>query len=359
MLALFTMTMVKITPDPTDLLLSSYDYFLPLNLIAQRPLKNRSDSKLLVYKKQSGELIHDNFKNINLYLPKNSALILNETKVLPSRILGFKETGGEAEIFILEILTKTTAKCLLKCSGTKREGQKFIVADTFAHLLEIEGDGTFILEFKVNSLEDFLESFGLLPIPPYIRNGLSDEQDKVDYQTVFSKNLGSVAAPTAGLHFSKNLLSELNILGHATIPVTLHVGLGTFAKVSEEKILDHKMHYEKFYITKNSFDSLKANFGNLIPVGTTALRTLQSLITNQILDDHKCEKNLETNIFLHPGSEIFGISGLITNFHLPKSTLLMLVSSLIGRKITLEIYKEAIHHQYRFFSYGDAMLILL
>ena len=342
-----------------DLLTESYDYKLPEHLIALRPVADRSSCKLLVYKQTTDEIIHTEFSQIGDYLNPNQLLVLNESKVFPCRLLGMKPTGGRAELFILSLIpTDDGYPVFIGSNGKKKLGDEFHFETLIAKISAIGEEGEFFVEFNMTDLElfDFLEIKAKIPIPPYIRNGVADEQDKKDYQTVYAKHVGSVAAPTAGLHFTDDLFESLNKQGIDKAFVTLHVGAGTFKPVSTEQILDHKMHSEKFTIAEKDLN--KINSGKeLIAVGTTSLRVLESCYENQRINfgENQFES---TDIFLYPGKEVKSIKGLITNFHLPKSTLLMLVSALLGREKTLALYEEAIEKGYRFFSYGDAMLIL-
>ncbi|OUR97303.1 tRNA preQ1(34) S-adenosylmethionine ribosyltransferase-isomerase QueA [Halobacteriovorax marinus] len=341
-----------------DLLLSKYDFDLPKELIATRPVAGRHHSKLLVYKVKSNEVIHDEFRNISNYIPKSSLLVVNQSKVFPCRLMGTKSTGGKCEIFILDIEKNAEGlrEVLIKTTSKKRLEQEFFFEDGLVAKLKKIEEGQFFVEFNLDDLGSYLESHGKIPIPPYIRNGQSDEQDKSDYQTVFAKDTGSVAAPTAGLHFTEDVFADLRAKEIERAEVTLHVGLGTFAPVKTDNLKDHNMHTERYFVDVENLKKLKSH-KSIFAVGTTSLRVLESCHDGS---DFVIEPNVikETNIFLHPGVEVKSISGLLTNFHLPKSTLLMLVSSLIGREKTLELYKTAIENEYRFFSYGDAMLIL-
>ncbi len=336
-----------------DFQLSSYDYELPPELIAERPVPDRHSSRLLVYDEAKDEIIHSTFREIGNFLPKNSTLIFNRSKVFPCRLLGKKTTGGEAEVFLLTLDAKHEAyEALIRTTGKKKVGDVFHFEALQAKIEEINPQGTFQVSFNVSpeELPIVLEKTGKIPIPPYIRNGESDELDKKTYQTVYAKETGSVAAPTAGLHFSPELLSDLEGTGHTLASVTLHVGIGTFAKVKVENILEHKMHEEIYTIDPENLKKIRdAQF--TVAVGTTSLRTLESFARTG-------EASSATSIFLHPGVEVKSVDALITNFHLPKSTLLMLVSSLIGREKTLSLYRLAVEEKYRFFSYGDGMLIL-
>lgn len=343
-----------------DLLTSSYHYELPQELIAQRPLKERSRSRLLVYLQNEDRIVHTTFDQIAQFLPEQSILAINQSKVFPCRLLAKKSTGGKAEIFVLSptLDSQESFTALIKTSGKKHIGDIFIDQTSGGEfeITELLVDGTFRLKVIKGDFEYILNESAKIPIPPYIRDGESDEEDKNDYQTVFAKINGSVAAPTAGLHFTNQLMEQLNADGHQFAPVTLHVGLGTFRPVKSEKITDHHMHEEKFIIEDDSLKLLNEK-RPVIAVGTTSLRTLESSFDPEL----KCftgNQWRETSIFLYPGKPVHSIRGLITNFHLPESTLLMLVSALLGREKTLELYRMAVAEKYRFFSYGDAMLIL-
>lgn len=346
--------------DNLDLILGSYDYDLPAHLVAARPASPRHQSKLLVYEVQTDKITHSKFFHLDEFLPEQSKLIFNQSKVFPCRLLGHKRSGGKVEIFILSLVKKgKTYPCMIRASGTKKIQDQYVFEGLEATLKEINEDGTFYVEFHHPDFVAFLAEHALIPIPPYIREGKSDEQDKLDYQTVYANHLGSVAAPTAGLHFTEELFTKLEARNIERLFVTLHVGAGTFAPVKSKNILEHKMHEEIYSIDQINAEKIKASFGHWIPVGTTSLRTLQSCIqNNQFLPPDQNEFH-KTSIFLHPGKKIYGIKGLITNFHLPQSSLIMLVSTLIGREKTLKLYEIAIKENYRFFSYGDGMLILL
>ncbi|MFZ4714332.1 MAG: tRNA preQ1(34) S-adenosylmethionine ribosyltransferase-isomerase QueA [Bacteriovoracaceae bacterium] len=348
------MTSYKITGQKDDHLLSSYDYSLPEEFIALRPVSPRDQSKLLVYNAKNNSVTHSTFKNIGQFLPKSSVLVLNQSRVFPARLIGKKPTGGEVELFLLSLIQKENLyPVMLKCSGKKNVGDLYFFQKLTATLKKVDSDGGFWVSFNTDHLLNELELQGLIPIPPYIRNGIADEKDKTEYQTVYAGELGSVAAPTAGLHFTPELLQQFE-----TAYVTLHVGVGTFKPVQKENILEHKMHKEFYSVDEKNAEVIAQNFDHLIAVGTTSLRTLQSCMEGGQFQKPK-QGFHETDIFLYPGKEIHGMKGLITNFHLPKSSLLMLVSSLIGREKTLELYELAKKEQYRFFSYGDAMLILI
>ena len=339
-----------------DLQLSSYHFDLPPELIAQRPAEQ---SRLLVYKKSTNEVLHDTFDNIGNYLPEESILVFNRSKVFPSRLLGTKISGGKAELFLLS----TTANdgvypALIKTRSKKKIGDQYsFEADLNAEVVKIYQDGTFGVKFNRTDIQDYLHRFAKIPIPPYIRNGESDEQDKLNYQTVYAKEEGSVAAPTAGLHFKNGLLEKLANQKIESAFVTLHVGLGTFKPVTVSHIKDHQMHSENFFVdSENSLKIAKAREEKrkFVAVGTTSLRVLESSFEKKL----EANEIYSTKIFLHPGVEIKSVDGLITNFHLPESTLLMLVSAMVGREKTLELYNIAIKNRYRFFSYGDGILII-
>jgi S-adenosylmethionine:tRNA ribosyltransferase-isomerase len=359
-------TPLSIPEDHPDLLLKNYYYDLPAELIAARPTEKRADCRLLVYDKKAANTKHDFFYNIGKVLPKNSLIVFNQSKVFPSRLLAHKKTGGKAEVFVLANMADENGnvKSLVGTNSKKHIGDQYFFSDDEkfgAQISEVLEDGTFNLKFFPN-ITECLGRFASLPIPRYIREGNSDAQDNIDYQTVFARYVGSVAAPTAGLHFTPELLAELEDAGFDFAFVTLHVGLGTFLPVKSDHILQHNMHEEEFFLdledAKKIQNALDTN-RPIIAVGTTTLRVLESAINGQRQLQLPAETVATTNIFLHPGKEIHSISGLITNFHLPESSLLMLVSSLIGRENCLRLYNEAIRQKYRFFSYGDAMYIQL
>ncbi len=345
--------------NPIDLELSSYRFELPAELIAQRP---QLSSRMLVYKISTDEIIHDYFDNVGDYLPAESLLVFNQTKVFPSRLLGHKASGGKAELFLLSAhCAEGIYPCLIKTRGKKKIGDQFEFADkVIAKILKINDDGTFGVSFSLNTPQEirlYLEKTAKIPIPPYIRNGESDEEDRLAYQTQYAKEEGSVAAPTAGLHFKNGLIEKLEKRNFETAYVTLHVGLGTFKPVTVDHLLDHQMHKEEYFFDQeNELKIIKARLEGrkIFAVGTTTLRVLESSYGN-----HRVANTpYTTDIFLHPGKVVRSVDGLVTNFHLPESTLLMLVSALIGRQKALDIYALAVKEQYRFFSYGDGMLII-
>ncbi len=340
-----------------DLQLSSYLFKLPEKLIADRPVKGRHHSKLLVYKAKSNQIIHSSYKDISQFLPENSTLVFNQSKVFPCRLIGKRPSGGKCEVFLLSLIKQNGLyPVLIKTSRKKSINDSFHFGELACVIKEIDPAGGFLVEFNCSDQEliKFIESFGKIPIPPYIRGGEADEKDKTDYQTTYASELGSVAAPTAGLHFTEELLDTIQKQGHQLAFVTLHVGAGTFLPVKTEKIDDHKMHSEFFKIDLQNSKKIQAA-NNRIAVGTTSLRVLESSMDSNFTTS---EGFNSTDIFIHPGKAVKSINGLITNFHLPGSSLIILVSSLIGREKTLELYKIAIENEYRFFSYGDGMLIL-
>jgi S-adenosylmethionine:tRNA ribosyltransferase-isomerase len=342
--------------DPSDLSLSSYHFELPVELIAQRPA---SVSRLLVYNATTNEIIHDIFPNIGQYLPEESLLVFNQSKVFPSRLLGHKNSGGKAELFLLSTHSfNGLYPALIKTRSKKKVGDTFTFPNDMVATLEaINSDGTFGVSFNRQDLAQYLLENAKIPIPTYIRNGESDELDRLNYQTVFALEEGSVAAPTAGLHFTHELLKSLEAQKIDTAYVTLHVGLGTFRPVTVNEILDHQMHSETFFFDQKNDQKIQEARRlqkKIFAVGTTSLRVLESSFNKNLSPGEL----YSTNIFLHPGKDILSIDGLITNFHLPKSSLLMLVSTMIGRTQALKLYDIAIKEKYRFFSYGDGMLII-
>ncbi len=343
---------------------SDYDYFLPEEQIAQDPLADRSSSKLLVLDKNTGETSHHVFKEIIDYLNAGDCLCINNTKVIPARLIGRKKTGGVVEVLLLKRLEDEKSKWeVLTRPGKKaRVGDEIIFGgegpedfDLLCRVTEVKEDGNRIVEFEYDGIfEEILDKLGQMPLPPYITHRL---EDKNRYQTVYAKIEGSAAAPTAGLHFTNELLEQIKEKGVKVVSVTLHVGLGTFRPVQVENILDHKMHSEYYEVSEETakiLNETKANGGRIISVGTTSTRTLES-VTDENGIVHAGSG--ETQIFIYPGYKFKAIDGLITNFHLPKSTLIMLVSALAGRKNVLNAYKEAVEKKYRFFSFGDAMFI--
>ena len=325
-----------------------FDYELPKELIAQTPLKNRSESKLLVMDRVTGALEHKHFYDIIDYLNKGDALVINDTKVIPARIIGIKEeTGAVIELLLLKDEVGDTWECLAKPQKRLKVGTiiTFGNGELKAKVRETKEEGITIVDLIYDGiLMEILEHLGTMPLPPYIHEKLKD-QDR--YQTVYAKNYGSAAAPTAGLHFTTELLDKIKAKGIAIVHVTLHVGLGTFRPVNVEDVTKHVMHTEHYIVTKEAADKLneiKANGGKIIAVGTTSVRTLETVISK---NDKFVPSNDDTNIFIYPGFTFKAIDGLITNFHLPKSTLVMLVSAFSSKANIMNAYQEAINHNYR------------
>lgn len=340
--------------------LHDFYYDLPEELIAQDPLADRSSSRLMVLDKKTGRTEHRIFKDIIEYLNPGDCLVINDTKVIPARLIGEKEgTGAAIEVLLLkrkedmvntwEVLVKPGKKAK---PGTRiRFGNGKLVGE----VIDIVEEGDRLIQFSFDGIfEEILDELGQMPLPPYITHKL---EDKNRYQTVYAKHEGSAAAPTAGLHFTNELLAEIEAKGVKIARVTLHVGLGTFRPVKVENILDHHMHSEYYEISEEAADtinSVKQSGGRIIAVGTTSTRTLES-----VADTHGCIKPCRgwTDIFIYPGYEFKAIDCLITNFHLPESTLIMLVSALAGKDNVMAAYREAVENRYRFFSFGDAMFI--
>jgi S-adenosylmethionine:tRNA ribosyltransferase-isomerase len=335
-----------------------FDFHLPEELIAQTPLEHRSESRLMVLDKERGSIEHYRFKNIVEFLNEGDCLVLNDTRVLPARLFGQKQgTGANIEVLLLKQEDGDQWETLIKPAKRVRVGTEIIFGDgkLKATCIGLKDHGGRILEFQYEGIfYEVLDELGEMPLPPYIRERL-DEQDR--YQTVFARERGSAAAPTAGLHFTEELLEELKHKGVHIAFITLHVGLGTFRPVSVDNIEEHDMHAEFYQVSEGTarlLNEVKGNGGRIITVGTTSTRTLETIASKH---GEFVEENGWTNIFIYPGYEFKGIDGLITNFHLPKSTLIMLVSALAGRENVLHAYETAVNEQYRFFSFGDAMFI--
>lgn len=335
-----------------------FDYYLPKELIAQTPLEKRDESRLLVLDKNSGEVVHKKFYDIIDYLNPGDALVINDTKVIPARIIGVKEdTGAVIELLLLKDVVSDTWECLAKPQKRLKVGTIISFGDGIlkARVSEIKDEGITIVNLIYDGiLMEILEHLGTMPLPPYIHEKL-ENQDM--YQTVYAKDYGSAAAPTAGLHFTTELLEKIKDKGINIVRVTLHVGLGTFRPVMVEDVTKHKMHSEHFIITKEACDVLnktRENGKKIIAVGTTSVRTLESILQK---NDKFVPMVDDTSIFIYPGYKFKAIDSLITNFHLPKSTLVMLVSALAGKENILNAYNIAVNEKYRFFSFGDAMYI--
>ena len=335
-----------------------FDFYLPEELIAQTPLKDRTSSKFLVLDKNTGEIKHESFKNIVNYLGENDVLVLNDTRVMPARLHGIKkETNAVIELLILKNIENDIYECLAKPVKRLKVGTIVSFGNDVlkAKVLEIFDEGIVHVEFIYDGIfYEILDSLGEMPLPPYIHEKL---EDKDRYQTVYSREVGSAAAPTAGLHFTNELLETLKNNGVTVCFITLHVGLGTFRPVKVDDVASHKMHSEFYQVSKETADILneaKKNNKRIISVGTTTTRTLESLLLKE--NEFK-ESSGYTDIFIYPGFKFKAIDALITNFHLPKSTLIMLVSALASKDIILNAYNEAVKNKYRFFSFGDSMFI--
>lgn len=342
----------------TKMDVKDFRYDLPQELIAQDPLEDRSSSRLLVLDKDTGEITHKHFYDIIDYLDEGDCLVLNETKVIPARLMGVKkDTGAVVEILLLKRKSKTVWECLVKPGKKCRVGAVIefgegLLTGTVSDIVE---EGNRIIEFEFDGIfEEILDKLGTMPLPPYITHTLKDRNR---YQTVYAKNDGSAAAPTAGLHFTKKLLKDIEDKGVKLAKVTLHVGLGTFRPVKVSDVRQHHMHSEFFQVSKEAADiinSTRANGKRVICVGTTSIRTVESASDDK---GYLKETSGWTDIFIYPGYKFKVSDALITNFHLPESTLVMLVSALAGREKVLHAYEEAVKEKYRFFSFGDAMFI--
>ncbi|WP_072680686.1 tRNA preQ1(34) S-adenosylmethionine ribosyltransferase-isomerase QueA [Arcobacter sp. LA11] len=341
---------IKLDPLKT----SSYDYFLPKELIATHPVSPADSAKLLVYNRQTDTITHSTFKNLMDFLPDNLSIFLNDTKVIKARIFGQKESGGKVEVFFNKPLFMD--RYLVMTRGRVKLGTEiFFDKNLTATVIELNEDGSRIVQFFQNgkkldflSLIEILNEIGHLPLPPYM-NREDEEKDNQDYQTLFAKNYGAVAAPTASLHFTEELLEKINNK-YPVNYLTLHVGAGTFKPVDAEEILEHPMHSEYFEIgieAKKALDQARKT----LAVGTTVTRTVEYYARTNMIQG-------ECDLFLNPSNKPIKVDHLLTNFHLPKSTLIMLIASFVGLEKTLEIYEEAIKEKYRFYSYGDGMLII-
>ncbi len=337
---------------------SDFYFDLPEELIAQDPLEDRSSSRLLVLDKETGETSHHIFKEVINFLNPGDCLVLNNTKVIPARLIGHKEdTGAAIEVLLLKRKENDIWETLVKPGKKCKPGTRIVFGEGLLHatVLETVEDGNRLIRFSYEGIfEEILDRLGEMPLPPYITHKL---QDKNRYQTVYAKYEGSAAAPTAGLHFTKELLRQIEEKGIDIAYVTLHVGLGTFRPVKVDNILEHHMHSEFYQVTKEAADKInkaKKEGHRVICVGTTSCRTVESAADENGMVKEGCDN---TEIFIYPGYKFKVLDALITNFHLPESTLVMLVSALAGREHILNAYEEAIREKYRFFSFGDAMLI--
>ena len=336
---------------------SDFNYNLPEELIAQVPIQKRDESRLMVLNRENQTIEHKIFKDIIDYLQPGDCLVRNNTKVIPARIYGKKETGANVEFLLLNNIEGDIWECIVRPGNKLHIGTKVIFGEGLlkADILDTMEGGTRKVKFSYNGIfNEILDQIGLMPLPPYIHEEL---KDKDRYQTVYAKYRGSAAAPTAGLHFTEELLSKIEQKGIQIANVTLHVGIGTFRPVKEETVEKHHMHSEHYYIKKEDVDKIntaKENGKRVIAVGTTSCRVLETIADE---NGHVKEAEGDTQIFIYPGYKFKILDGLITNFHLPQSTLLMLVSAFAGKDYILKAYKEAVKEKYRFFSFGDAMFI--
>ena len=335
--------------------IDDFNYNLPENLIAQSPLKERRDSRLLIINPTKQTLQDSFFKQFTSHLSSNDLVIFNDTKVIKARLFGKKLTGGKVELLIERIFDNTNATALIKTSKTIKSGMEVMIDKGVYLKIISRKNNLFHVRLNKGSFEKLLKSYGHIPLPPYIQRE-DEEQDMIRYQTIYAKNEGAVAAPTAGLHFSQSDFKELIKKNITTAFLTLHVGSGTFQPVKVSDINDHIMHEEVYYLDANIIDAIaktKAKGGRIIAIGTTVLRALESAFAEEVI---KKDYNV-TKIFIKPGFKFKVVDALFTNFHLPKSTLLMLISAFAGSKFTKKAYNHAIEKKYRFFSYGDAMFI--
>ena len=336
---------------------SDFYYDLPEELIAQTPLQQRDSSRLMVLDRQTGQVRHQHFYDIVDYLQPGDCLVMNDSRVLPARLLGHRPTGGAVEVLLLRDLGDKCWECLCKPGRKMQPGSEVIFGngELTATVREVREDGNRVVQFHYEGIFlEVLERLGKMPLPPYIKEELQDQER---YQTVYSREIGSAAAPTAGLHFTQELLEKIRQKGVKEAFVTLHVGLGTFRPVKAEQITDHHMHAELCMMSQETADILnetRRSGGRIICVGTTSCRTLESLVQE---DGSFAASSKWTEIFIYPGYTFKAMDGLITNFHLPESTLVMLVSAFAGREHVLAAYEEAVREKYRFFSFGDAMFI--
>lgn len=342
-----------------EMKLSDFYYDLPERLIAQDPLKKRSDSRLMVLDRETGDISHRHFSDILDYLNPGDCLVINDTKVIPARLIGVKEeTGASIEVLLLKRHDDRVWETLVKPGKKARVGARISFGDgkLIGEVIDIVDEGNRLIRFTYDGIfEEVLDELGQMPLPPYITHKL---EDKDRYQTVYATHSGSAAAPTAGLHFTEELLSKVEDMGVKIARVTLHVGLGTFRPVKVDNILEHHMHSEFYVIDETAADIInetKKNGGKVISVGTTSTRTLETVADE---NGYIKPKSGWTDIFIYPGYKFKLVDRLITNFHLPESTLLMLVSALYDREKVLEAYEIAVNEEYRFFSFGDAMMIL-
>lgn len=350
-------------PDMNDLMRSDFFYELPQELIAQTPTEPRNFSRMMCLDRITGEVTHDRFYNLCDHLRKGDLLVLNDSRVIPARIYGEREdTHSFIEFLLLEQKENMVWELICRPGKKAKVGTRFVFGEGLlkAEIIEVKDDGNRIARFECEkgNIYSALDEIGQMPLPPYITEKLSDKER---YQTVYSRELGSAAAPTAGLHFTKQQLEDIKQMGVGIAYVTLHIGLGTFRPVKEERVADHKMHYEHYELPQTTADMInhtKASGGRVIAVGTTSCRTLESVAQKVGKGEDIPADEGSTGIFIYPGYEFKLIDGLITNFHLPESTLIMLVSAFAGYENTMRAYEIAVKERYRFFSFGDSMIII-
>ena len=343
---------------------SDFDYELPEELIAQRPADKRDGSRLLVVDRKAGSVSHEHFSDVKKHLKAGDCLVINDSKVLPARLYGTKAvTGAKVEFLLTKRLEGDTWETMVRPGKRLKPGDSVDFADGFRAHIDANGEGgTRIVTFEYEGIfMERLEEIGSMPLPPYIDRAAMDE-DKDRYQTVYAEHDGSVAAPTAGLHFTEELLEEIEAMGVKIARVTLHVGIGTFRPVKAEKVEDHHMHFEEYSISEENAKMINDTLdegGRIVAVGTTSTRTLESAAVRSESGEWRVAAgDGSTGIFIYPGYEFKIIGALITNFHLPKSTLMMLISAFYDREKILKVYEEAVRERYRFFSYGDAMMLI-
>ena len=349
------------TKEINRLELNEFNYIFPKDLIAQRPLEKRDESRMLLVNKKTGTLKHHMFKDISQILSRKDSLFINQSRVRKARLLGRKETGGKVECFILRRIELSLYECLIKSSAKKDEFCFTIEQKLKGKVIgRSKEDGVFFVDLqsleKEKGVEDLIEELGKIPLPPYIHRD-SDEKDVDRYQTIYAKENGSVAAPTAGLHFSHNVMDELKQKSISIYPVTLHVGLGTFQEIRKENVKEHTMHEEFFCIdldTAYGVEETKKRGGRCIAVGTTTVRALESAA--RIFPKEKNGAAF-TDLFIYPGVPFLTIDGMLTNFHQPRTSLFVMLSAFVGKELLMEAYEEAIKEKYRLFSYGDCMLV--
>lgn len=341
----------------TNLKKSDFYFDLPEELIAQTPIEKRDESRLMVVDKNTGEVLHKHFYDIIDYLNAGDCLVINNTRVIPARLLGNRDTGGAVELLLLKDLGDDNWECLVYPGKKLREGAKVIFGDGLlkGEITKVKDDGNRVVHFTYEGIFlEILDKLGMMPLPHYIKEEL---HEKERYQTVYSKYNGSAAAPTAGLHFTRDLLDKIKAKGVNIAEITLHVGIGTFRPVKAENITDHHMHSEHYEVTEETAELInetRKKGGRIVAVGTTSCRTLESATDENGVT---AAGSSDTSIFIYPGYKFKGVDAIITNFHLPESTLIMLISAFSDRELILNAYKEAVKEKYRFFSFGDAMFI--